>query len=112
MKRPLGQIVASQSKMIAHRGKKMETETQEMTMALRTHSETTLQFLRRQSKTFQVLEVDYPALVANPKDGIRLIAEFLGPDILPHPEKLAGAVRSELHRNRGEQRDLPDQALP
>ena len=106
MKRPVAQIVASQAKMIAHRGKKMETETQEMTSALQTHSETTLEFLRNQSKTFQVLEVDYPTLVANPEDAISHIAEFLGPDVLPHPEKLAGAVRSELHRNRGEQRDL------
>jgi predicted AlkP superfamily phosphohydrolase/phosphomutase/tetratricopeptide (TPR) repeat protein len=106
MKRPVAQIVASQAKMITHRGKKMEAETQEMTAALRTHSETTLEFLRKQSNTFQVLEVDFPTLVANPKDAVRPIAEFLGPDILPHPEKLAGAIRSELHRNRDEQRDL------
>jgi hypothetical protein len=107
MHRPIPEIVASQAKMLTHRNKTgAEGDTKQIATALQSHAEATLKFVRSQSSTFQLLEVDYPSFVANPEENVQRIAEFLGPDLLPHPERLAGAVRKDLHRNKVDQLNL------
>jgi predicted AlkP superfamily phosphohydrolase/phosphomutase/tetratricopeptide (TPR) repeat protein len=101
MRRPPKEIVASQAKMIAHRGTKgLEAGPEDVAVTLRAHSANILKFVHNQPATFQVLEIDFPNLVNNPTEGAKRVAEFLGPDILPHPEKLISVIRADLHRNK------------
>ena len=72
----------------------------EMVAILQTHREQTLAELRGNPATFDVLEVDYPSLVADPAPWAARVAAFVGTDLLPHPERMAAVVRADLHRNR------------
>ena len=101
MSRPVEEIVRSQAKMIARRGSVGAEQSEELLAPnLQKHRDDTLAGLRREPKVFEVLEVDYPALVADPATWATRVAEFVGADRLPQPERLAGAVRTDLHRNR------------
>lgn len=101
MRRPAEEIAVSQSKMIAHRQTTGVAPSEvNMASALESHSRETLNFLRSQSSSFQVLEVDYPALVADPDSQVARITEFVGADLLPHPELMSSVIRKDLHRNR------------
>ena len=64
------------------------------------HGEQTLALLRATTNV-ELLTVDYPTLVADPAGESRRVAEFLGREILPVPEAMPGAVRPELHREKG-----------
>lgn len=101
MRRPVAEIAASQSKMIAHRGTAgLEKAEDQIASALSNHAASTLQFLRSKPTTFEVLEVDYPELVTHPEAWIGRIVQFVGVEKLPHPERLSRVVRKDLHRNR------------
>lgn len=101
MSRPVEEIVASQVKMIGRRGTTgMQESPQKMAEILREHSNSILSLARAQSKNFEVLEVDYPSLVSEPNTWIKRIVDFVGTDLLPHPERMPGVVRKDLHRNR------------
>jgi tetratricopeptide (TPR) repeat protein/arylsulfatase A-like enzyme len=101
MRRPISEIVASQEKMLQHRGKSEEAvDSKQIASTLKSHAESTLRFLRNQPETFQLLELDYPSLVTNTEEIVGRVAEFLGSDLLPHPERLASAVRKDLYRNK------------
>ncbi len=101
MTRPIAEIVRSQAKMIARLGSGgAESPEAEMTAHLQKHRDVTLTELRSDKQVFDVLEVDYPSLVADPAAWAARVAEFVGSDLLPHPERMAGAVRADLHRNR------------
>ena len=102
MSRPVEEIVRSQARMIARRGAAgAEQSEAELTATLQKHRDETLAGLRSDPKVFDVLEVDYPALVADPAAWAVRVAEFVGADLLPNPGQMAGAVRTDLHRNRG-----------
>lgn len=103
MRRPLEEVVRSQATMIARRGTTGAARPEaEIVAALRRHQDDTLAAVRRQPATFRMLEVDYPALVADPATWAARVAEFLGPELLPYPDRLTSVVRPELHRNRAE----------
>ena len=103
MVRPISEIVRSQARMIARRGASGAGGSEgEIGAALRRHRDATLALLRRSAKCFEVLEVDYPALVADPAPSAARVAGFLGADLLPRPERLVDAVRPELRRQRSE----------
>ncbi len=101
MQRPPEEIARSQATMIARRGTSgLEGNEAEMAARLQAHREETLQFLRSLPGTYALLEVDYPSLVAEPEAWTARVAEFLGPERLPQPERMAGVVRRDLHRNK------------
>jgi LPS sulfotransferase NodH len=104
MMRSVEQIAESQARMIArrkgmaHPGK---IDCGPITTRLRQHLDWTRQYLR-EARNMDVLEVDYPALVENPRPWLPKIAAFAGrPELLS--AKLADmlkAIRPELHRHR------------
>lgn len=107
MNRPIEQVAESQFRVIARRRHRPEEsvvpdeERSVMEKRLRTHAEWTVEHLRM-APNFELLEVDFPALVAKPQDWVARIAAFAG-----RPEtdaatlaRMAAAVRPELHRNR------------
>lgn len=101
MLRPIEEIARSQAKMIARRGTGGLDRTDAETAALlQDHRDSILNTLRSGMEV-EVLEVDYPALVTDPAAWSERIANFLGRDLVPHPERMAGVVRADLHRNRG-----------
>ncbi len=102
MRRPPREIARSQAKMIARRGGGgADAENADRVAArLRAHREETLAFLRGQPEVFDLLEIDYPALVADPEPWVARVTEFVGPERLPHRDRMAGVVRRDLHRNR------------
>src|SRR5262249_35437395 len=89
MQRPIEQIVDSQFRMVARRKGKSDDaaqmpdeERQAMIKRLRSHAEWTVEHLRV-APNFELLEVDYPALVAQPSDWVAKIAAFAGKPDLP-----------------------------
>lgn len=55
----------------------------------------------RQSPRIELLEVDFPALVADPLAWLPRLREFLGTSFTGSDESLAAVVRPELFRQRG-----------
>ena len=101
MRRPTEEIARSQARMIARRGTAGAlADAAQLAATLETHREQTLAFLQRQAEAFEVLEIDYPSLVADPAPWVARLAEFLGPELLPQAAAMAQAVRPELQRNR------------
>jgi Flp pilus assembly protein TadD len=96
--RPIDEIVASQSRMRDRRGQASSADVSRLHAALSAHKAGTLAQLRR-SKAIQLLVVPYPELVDQPSEWSARIAAFVG-DQIPCPEKMAGAVRPDLYRNR------------
>ena len=98
MTRPPEQVVESQLKMLARSGRHPKSEAAHLIDAQRKHAAGTLAALRG-SERFEVLEMDYPALVADAATGMAALAAFL-PDVFqPGPAVLA-AVKPALHHNR------------
>ena len=98
MKRPVEEVVDSQWKMIERKGQNPVSEKQHLIQTQQTHVEQTLAQLR-QRKDVELLEIDYPQMVANPNSQLEALKTFLG-DTAPNPEKLTTPIRKDLHRNR------------
>ena len=102
MDRPIGEVAASHDQMIRHRGTKgPATEPAPMTSKLARHRESILQGIKA-SPGFEVLVVDYPALVQDPAAWTARIAAFVGSDRLPHVPAMAAQADPRLHRNRNQ----------
>ncbi len=103
MTRPVAEIARSQQRMIDRRGTSgMDGTLTEIAAALQRHRDETLSHLRGHPRAFDVLMVDYPSLVADPAPWIENLAAFLGPELLPHPDHMAAAVRPALHRQKSD----------
>ncbi len=109
MQRPIEQVADSQFRMIAHRKGRgddaaptPEEERQAMIKRLRSHAEWAVEHLRV-APNFELLEVDYPSLVANPGEWVAKIAAFAGRPETPAAllEQMKAAVKPDLFRNRG-----------
>jgi predicted AlkP superfamily phosphohydrolase/phosphomutase/tetratricopeptide (TPR) repeat protein len=98
MKRPVAEVIDSQWAMLARNGHKPRAEKEHLIRTQQTHLDQTLAALRQRKDT-ALLEIDYPALVANPVGQIPALREFLG-QALSHPEQLATPIRKELHRQK------------
>ena len=98
MKRPVEEIVDSQWKMLDRKGHKPRSEKDHLIQTQQTHLDQTLAQLR-QRKDVDLIEVDYPALVAEPERQLSALTGFLGQTV-SDPEKLAEPIRPDLHRNR------------
>ena len=99
MTRPVQEIVASQWKMLEHKGTNPKTEREHLEQAQQKHALEVLEILR-QHKRVSLLEVDYPALVRDPQAGASRIAEFLGDERVPKRSAMPGVVKPQLHRQR------------
>jgi len=107
MQRPIEQVADSQFRMVARRRHRDEEagvpieERSAMEKRLRTHLEWITEHLRT-SPNIELLEVDYPTLVADPGAWVGRIAEFAGrPDADAETlARMAAAVRPALHRSR------------
>ena len=98
MRRPVEEVVASQWKMLARSGKSPRSEQEHLIQTQQTHLDQTLAKLRQRSD-IELIEIDYPQLVAEPASQLAALQEFLG-DQVPDPAALATAIRPDLHRNR------------
>lgn len=96
--RRMDEILASQRKMLMHRGEQQErVGDEEMASLFQKHVRKVMSWLQAQ-ENFCVLEVDYHRLVENPRLHLQEIGRFLG-DWLD-VEKMAQVVDSTLYRNR------------
>ena len=98
MLRPVSEVVDSQWKMIARSGNKPRSEKQHLIDTQETHVSQTLAQLR-QRKDVELIEIDYPQMVADPESQLSALTDFLGQTV-SNPEKLAEPIRPDLHRNR------------
>jgi predicted AlkP superfamily phosphohydrolase/phosphomutase/tetratricopeptide (TPR) repeat protein len=98
MKRPISEIVDSQWAMLSRNGKKPRSEKDHLIQTQQTHLDQTLAQLRQRNNV-EIIEIDYPALVAHPQGQLPAIIAFLG-DSAPHPAYLTTPIRPELHRNK------------
>ena len=55
----------------------------------------------KQNPRMKFIEIDYPTLVKSPDEPIAKIAEFLGPELLPHADKMRAVIDGSLYRKRG-----------
>ncbi len=98
MNRPISEVVASQKKMIDRRHTKgANLPAEKLTSALEQHRAAILNGIRN-APNFELLEVDYPDLVAQPLAWSQRIAEFLGSDL--DKPAMAACAKPVLHRNR------------
>ncbi|MDB4143725.1 alkaline phosphatase family protein [Akkermansiaceae bacterium] len=100
MHRPVAEVVASQWKMLERSNQIPRSEKEHLIQTQQTHVEQTLAQLR-QRKDVQLLEIDYPKMVADSRSQLPQLIAFLG-DTAPAPEKLTTAIRKDLHRNKAE----------
>ena len=102
MDRPVDQVATSHDKMIRHRGAKgPASDPALMRGKLARHRESILQGIKA-APGFEVLLVDYPALVQDPAAWTARIAAFVGSHRLPHLLAMEAEVKPELHRNRAQ----------
>lgn len=100
MNRPVEQVAASQQKMVDHRGSSgARMDAADLAASLAEHRDNVLTWLRHHPRA-ELLEVDYPSLIADPAPWLEQIAAFLGARLLPHPENMAAAINPALFRNR------------
>ncbi len=99
MTRPMQEVVASQWKMLEHKGTNPKTEREHLETAQQKHALEILTLLRQHPRV-SLLEVDYPALVRAPEIGANRIADFLGDDRVPQRQGMPNVVKPQLHRQR------------
>ena len=98
MTRPISEVVASQTKMIERRGTRgANLPPEKLTETLERHR-TTIRHGLGSAPNFEVLEVDYPRLIADPGTWAEKINEFLGGKL--DIAAMAASVKPELHRHR------------
>ena len=99
--RRMSEILASQRKMLEHRGESQDRVGDgEMASLFQKHLKKVMSWLQAQ-ENFSVLEVDYHRLVENPRPHLLEIGRFLGDSV--DVEKMAEVVDPTLYRNRGNQ---------
>lgn len=98
MHRNLEEVLASQAKMLAHRGRQGGAiNDTEMTRIFTYHLHEVKAWLAQQAN-IAVLDVDYGALVADPHPQAERVKEFLGGAL--DLDRMTSAVDPSLHRNR------------
>ncbi|MEM7453784.1 MAG: alkaline phosphatase family protein [Planctomycetota bacterium] len=99
MSRPIEEVASSQQKMIERLQSDAPDQTGELMQRLVAHRN----YVRAKIESnprMQVLEIDYPTLIEAPQEMAKLIGEFLGTEILPHPENMAAVVDPTLYRQK------------
>lgn len=97
MRRHLDEVLASQKKMLAHRGEDNPSQDQEMKELFIQHLDETERWLR-QAPHVEVLYLNYTRVMTEPLAQSLRLARFL--DVPVSAEKMASAVEPSLYRNR------------
>lgn len=97
MRRDLGEVLASQNKMLKHRGEENQTEDAKMEDIYFSHL-ASVRILSRKKANWKFLEVRYDETVKNGAATAKLLNEFLGGKL--DEKKMVEAVDAELYRNR------------
>jgi sulfotransferase family protein len=97
MHRDLHEVLASQSKMLEHRGETSDTGDDRMLELFRGHL-VAVQAMLRTRPCFEVREIEYAAVVRDARGQAERIRSFLG--LRLDVGAMAGAVEPELYRNR------------
>ncbi len=96
--RRMSEILASQRKMLMHRGESQQrVGDEEMASLFQKHLKKVMSWLQAQ-ENFRVLEVDFNRLVENPRPHLQEIVRFLGDSL--DVEAMAEVVDVTLYRNR------------
>ncbi len=99
MFRPIGEIAASQQKMIERLGTDgAQLEQEELRRGLSVHRNTVLDWLST-AKNMDVLKISYGELMENPDAASTEIQSFLG-ELLSAPEQMTSVIDQSLYRNR------------
>lgn len=97
MEREIQEVLASQKKMLDHRGERNKVNDEEMAAQYRAHLAAVKPWLARQPN-MEVLYVGYNSMMSDPEPHCRRIFEFLG---LPmNFEKMLAVPNERLYRNR------------
>jgi hypothetical protein len=98
IRREIGEVLASQDKMLARRGQTDDIPPQRMRELFEKDVASARKLLAHEPQ-FETLEVDYTGILAHPLEEARRIAGFVGGGL--DAEAMAAAVDPELYRNRG-----------
>ena len=105
MRREIGEVVASQERMLARRGAPSGgLSPGRVAGILSAQLDEALEWLRARPST-PWLELDYHALVHAPAEPLAALAAFAG--LRGPAERLAAVIRPSLHRQRGPTREGP-----
>lgn len=97
LRRDLEEVLASQKKMLERRGEVDGTPDEKMIEIYKDHL-WKVNYLFKHKPQFEVLDLEYKAVVSDPRAQARRMSEFLGQSF--DIEKMAGVVDAELYRNR------------
>lgn len=106
MLRPVEQVVDSQWKMLARFGRQAKSEKAHLIATQQAHLDHLLASLRHCPR-IELLEVDFPSLVADPLPHIEKLRTFLGDSRFASSDLLAAIPRPELFRNRSTPESAP-----
>ncbi|MFN7143899.1 MAG: sulfotransferase domain-containing protein [Myxococcota bacterium] len=97
MRRDLNEVIASQNKMIKHRGEKDESDDRMMIDAYMNHL-AAVRIMVRKKPNFEMVEVRYDTAVKNPVEAAKQVNTFLGGRL--NENAMREVVDAELYRNR------------
>lgn len=97
MRRDLNEVIASQNKMIKHRGEKDESDDRMMIDAYMNHL-AAVRIMVRKKPNFEMVEVRYDTAVKNPVEAAKQVNTFLGGRL--DENAMREVVDAELYRNR------------
>lgn len=101
--RHVGEVLASQRKMLERRGEVSETSDERMTEVYEDHL-WRVKYLLRHAPHLETLELHYTEVLGDPRQGAQRISAFLGGGL--DVEEMVGVVDRQLYRNRLEGRSL------
>lgn len=97
MRRNINEVLASQAKMLKHRGENQSVEDEKMKALYAKHLAKVENWMRQQP-TVHVMDVDYGQLVRDPLAQLPAINDFLGGNL--DVPAMASVVDPSLYRNR------------
>jgi hypothetical protein len=97
MRRDLNEVIASQNKMLKHRGENDTSDDRMMIDAYMNHL-AAVRILVRKRDNMEMVEVRYDTAVKNPADAAKQVNAFLGGKL--DEGKMREVVDAELYRNR------------
>lgn len=97
MRRNLDEVIASQNKMLDRRGEPRGDDDEKMIGLYKTHLRK-LEFLLRERKNFESLDVDYKQALEQPREHAESVRRFL--DMPLDVGRMAEVVDPDLYRNR------------
>jgi predicted AlkP superfamily phosphohydrolase/phosphomutase/tetratricopeptide (TPR) repeat protein len=100
MTRPIEEVVVSQNAMVNRlQNKGAELDPEQLERGLTAHRNETCRWMKN-TPYVEFIEVDYPKLVRDPELQTRRVADFLGPDFLPHSDRMGAVIDPLLHRRK------------